>query len=77
MAPGTAAKLAPDPTSGFSDLALHAKVELYACLHLLADRARFMTGADWPELGRVGAVWGGESAAPDAPDEFASSRLCR
>lgn len=26
---------------------LSARVELHACLHLLADRARFITGADW------------------------------
>ena len=50
MAPGAATKLAPSPASGFSDLALHAKVELYACLHLLADRARFTTGADWAAI---------------------------
>jgi hypothetical protein len=35
------------PPSRFTDLVLNARVELYACLQLLADRARFVTGASW------------------------------
>lgn len=50
MSPGAATKLAPSPPTGFSDLVLRAKVELYACLHLLAERAHFVTGADWAAI---------------------------
>jgi len=35
---------------GFADLVLSARVELYACLQLLADRARFITGATWAAI---------------------------
>jgi hypothetical protein len=35
---------------GFADLVLSARVELYACLQLLADRARFITGAAWAAI---------------------------
>jgi hypothetical protein len=50
MAHSAATKLAPDPASGFADLVLSAEVELNACLQLLADRARRMTGADWAAI---------------------------
>jgi hypothetical protein len=33
--------------SGLADHVLNARIELYACLQLLADRARFVTGATW------------------------------
>ena len=33
--------------SGFAEFVVSARVELYACLQLLAERARFVTGADW------------------------------
>jgi hypothetical protein len=42
-----------DPHSGppeFADHILNARVELYACLQLLADRARFITGATWAAI---------------------------
>lgn len=42
-----------DPHSGspgFADHVLNARVELYACLQLLADRARFITGATWAAI---------------------------
>jgi hypothetical protein len=50
----TATKLAmeeqaPAPSS-FADLVLGAKLELYACLQLLAERARFVTGASWSAI---------------------------
>lgn len=35
---------------GFADNVLSARVELYACLQLLADRARFITGATWAAI---------------------------
>jgi hypothetical protein len=35
---------------GFADSVLSARVELYACLQLLADRARFITGATWAAI---------------------------
>jgi len=41
------------PHSGpleFADHVLNARVELYACLQLLADRARFITGATWAAI---------------------------
>jgi hypothetical protein len=54
MAHGVATPLAvADEHSGLSGLAdhvLNARVELYACLQLLADRARFMTGATWAAI---------------------------
>lgn len=45
--PQTATKLAIESQapSPFADLVLGAKLELYACLQLLAERARFVTGA--------------------------------
>lgn len=45
--PQTATKLAIEAQapSPFADLVLGAKLELYACLQLLAERARFVTGA--------------------------------
>jgi hypothetical protein len=54
MAHGTATRLAiADNPSGplrLSDLVLCARVELYACLQLLTDRARFITGATWAAI---------------------------
>ena len=54
MAPGVATPLAvADQHSGFpglADHALNANIELYACLQLLADRARFITGATWAAI---------------------------
>ena len=35
---------------GLADHVLNARVELYACLQLLADRARFVTGATWAAI---------------------------
>jgi len=35
---------------GLADHVLNARVELYACLQLLADRARFITGATWAAI---------------------------
>ena len=45
--PQTATKLAIEgrAPSPFADLVIGAKLELYACLQLLAERARFVTGA--------------------------------
>jgi hypothetical protein len=37
-------------THWFADHVLNARVELYACLQLLADRARFITGATWAAI---------------------------
>src|SRR3954452_25088441 len=37
----------------------------------------FASAADRPELGQDGTRWVRETAVPDAPDEFATSRLCR
>jgi hypothetical protein len=39
----------PGPPA-FADHILNARVELYACLQLLADRARFITGATWAAI---------------------------
>ena len=42
-----------DQHSGHQELAdhvLNARIELYACLQLLADRARFITGATWAAI---------------------------
>lgn len=54
MAHGVATPLVvADQHSGFPGLAdhvLNARVELYACLQLLADRARFITGATWAAI---------------------------
>jgi hypothetical protein len=54
MAQGIATSLAiADQQSGLPGLAdhiLNARVELYACLQLLADRARFITGATWAAI---------------------------
>jgi hypothetical protein len=54
MAHGVATPLAvADQHSGLPGLAdqlLNARVELYACLQLLADRARFITGATWAAI---------------------------
>lgn len=54
MAHGVATPLAvADQQSGLPRLAdqiLNARVELYACLQLLADRARFITGATWAAI---------------------------
>ncbi|MGH9515543.1 MAG: hypothetical protein ACRD3P_07680 [Terriglobales bacterium] len=36
--------------SGLADQVVHARIELYACLQLLADRARFVTGATWAAI---------------------------
>ena len=49
-APDLAATEASAKRSGFADLVLSARVELYACLQLLADRARFLTGATWAAI---------------------------
>lgn len=35
---------------GLADHVLNARIELYACLQLLADRARFITGATWAAI---------------------------
>jgi hypothetical protein len=35
---------------GPADYVLNARIELYACLQLLADRARFITGATWAAI---------------------------
>lgn len=35
---------------GSADRVLNARIELYACLQLLADRARFVTGATWSAI---------------------------
>jgi hypothetical protein len=54
MAHGVATPLAvADQRSefpGLADHALNANIELYACLQLLADRARFITGATWAAI---------------------------
>ena len=54
MAHGFATPLAvADRRSGLPGLAdhvLNVRVELYACLQLLADRARFITGATWAAI---------------------------
>lgn len=54
MAHGVASPLAvADQHSGAPGLAdhvLNARIELYACLQLLADRARFITGATWAAI---------------------------
>src|SRR5438874_8068094 len=54
MAHGVATSLAvADPQYGLTRIAGHildARVELYACLQLLADRARFITGATWAAI---------------------------
>jgi len=54
MAHGVATPMAvADQHSGLPGLAdqiLNARVELYACLQLLADRARFITGATWAAI---------------------------
>ena len=53
MASGTAISLAVSDqpqTPGFAELIVNAKVELYACLQLLAERARFITGATWAAI---------------------------
>src|SRR5438309_281868 len=54
MAQGVATSMAvADPHSappGLADHILNARVELYACLQLLADRARFITGASWAAI---------------------------
>lgn len=55
MGQGTATKLAPAShataeASGTSQFLLSARVELYACLQLLAERARFITGASWSAI---------------------------
>ncbi|HZQ17196.1 MAG TPA: hypothetical protein VFA90_00630 [Terriglobales bacterium] len=51
--PQTATKLAMErqAPSPFADLVLGAKLELYACLQLLAERARFITGASRTSIG--------------------------
>jgi hypothetical protein len=48
----TSLAVAPQPGagSGFADFVLSARVELYACLQLLAERARFITGAEWAAI---------------------------
>jgi hypothetical protein len=54
MAHGVATPLAvADQQSGLpgsADHVLNARIELYACLQLLADRARFITGATWAAI---------------------------
>ena len=35
---------------GIADHILNARIELYACLQLLTDRARFITGATWAAI---------------------------
>jgi len=54
MAQGIATSMAvADPHSplpGLADHVLNARIELYACLQLLADRARFITGATWAAI---------------------------
>jgi hypothetical protein len=48
--PGVAAAEHKPKRSGPTDLVLTARVELYACLQLLAARARFVTGATWAAI---------------------------
>jgi hypothetical protein len=53
MASSTATKLVSSsqpPQTHFTELVLNARVELYACLQLLTDRARFLTGAAWAAI---------------------------
>jgi hypothetical protein len=54
MAHSAATQLAvteqPSGPLGLADLVLSARVEFYACLQLLADRARFITGATWAAI---------------------------
>lgn len=54
MAPSVATPLAfadqASRPSAFADQMLNARIELYACLQLLADRARFITGATWAAI---------------------------
>src|SRR5438105_15877511 len=54
MAPSVATSMAvadqASGTDGLADHFLNARVELYACLQLLADRARFITGATWAAI---------------------------
>lgn len=54
MAHSAATQLAvteqPSSPLGLADLVLSAKVEFYACLQLLADRAHFITGASWAAI---------------------------
>jgi hypothetical protein len=40
----------PSGPLGVADHILNARVELYACLQLLAERARFVTGASWAAI---------------------------
>jgi hypothetical protein len=40
----------PSVPLGFADHVLNARIELYACLQLLTDRARFITGATWTAI---------------------------
>jgi hypothetical protein len=40
----------PSGPLGLADLVLSASVEFYACVQLLADRARFITGATWAAI---------------------------
>lgn len=54
MAPSVATPLAVADqmagSPGLVDQVLNARIELYACLQLLADRARFVTGATWAAI---------------------------
>ncbi|HJT71010.1 MAG TPA: hypothetical protein VJ731_12470 [Terriglobales bacterium] len=53
MASSTATKLVSSAElsqTHSTDLVLNARVELYACLQLLTDRARFLTGAAWAAI---------------------------
>jgi hypothetical protein len=40
----------PSGPLGVADHVLNARIELYACLQLLTDRARFITGATWAAI---------------------------
>ena len=40
----------PSGPLGVADQVLNARIELYACLQLLTDRARFITGATWSAI---------------------------
>jgi len=52
MAHSVATQLADQPSGplGVADHVLNARIELYACLQLLTDRARFITGATWAAI---------------------------
>src|SRR5438270_2623615 len=43
-------KLSPEQSTGPADLVTAARIEFCACLQLLAERARFTTGASWAAI---------------------------